>query len=73
MGYVTPIVEAGLSSKEKLLKHSRGRNFNWIVTKFHTYVGLIKIQVLCENYLCGTNRSGNTFLHRKSFGTRLRT
>ena len=49
MCYVTPIVEAGLSSKEKLLKHSRSRNFNWIVTKFHTPVGLIKIKILCEN------------------------
>ena len=49
MGYVTPIVEAGLSSKEKHSKHSRGSNFNWIVTKFHTHVGLIKIKILCEN------------------------
>ena len=73
MGYVTPIVEAGLSPKDKPLKHSRGRNFHWIVTKFHTHVGLIKIQILCENKLCGTNRSGNTFLQRKSFGTRLRS
>ena len=45
MGYVAPIGETGLSSKEKPSKHSRGRNFNWIVIKFHTHVGLIKIQI----------------------------
>ena len=72
MGYVTPIVETGLSSKEKLLKHSRDRNFNCIVTKFHKHVGLIEIQILCENK-CDISRSGNTFLERKSFGTRLRS
>ena len=49
MGYVTLTVEAGLSSKEKPLKHSRGRNFDYIVTKFHTHVGIIKIHILCEN------------------------
>ena len=49
MSYVTSIEEAGLSFKEKPLKHSRGRIFNWIVTKFHIHVGLIKIQILCEN------------------------
>ena len=47
MGYVTSIGEAELYSKEKPLKHSRGRNFIWIVIKFHTHVGLIKIQILC--------------------------
>ena len=73
MGYVTSIVEEGLSSKEKPLKHFRGRNFDGIVTTFHTHVGLIEIQILCKNYRCGTNRSGNTFLQRKSFGTRLRS
>ena len=49
MGYVTPIGEAGLSSKEKPMKHSRGRNSDWIFTKFHTHVGFIKIQNLYEN------------------------
>ena len=43
------IVEAGLSSKEKSLKHSRGRNYDRIGLEFHTHVGLIKIQILCEN------------------------
>ena len=43
---MTPIGEAGLPSKEKLLEHSRGRNFDWIVTKFHIDVVLIKIQIL---------------------------
>ena len=38
---MTPIVEAGLSSKEKPLIHSRVRNFYWTVTKFHTHVGPI--------------------------------
>ena len=46
---MTLIVETGLSSKEKPLKHSRGRNFDWIVLKFHTHIGLIKIQIWCEN------------------------
>ena len=49
MGYVTPIEEAGLSSEDKPLKHSRGRNFNLIVIKFHTHVGIIEIQFFCEN------------------------
>ena len=37
------------SSKEKPLKHSRGGNFDWIVTKFYAHVGLIEIQILCTN------------------------
>ena len=49
MDYVTLIGLAGLSSKEKPLKHCRGRNFDWIVSKFHTHVGLIKLKILCEN------------------------
>ena len=40
MGYVAPIEEAGLSSKEKALKRSRGRNFDPIVTKLGTNVGV---------------------------------
>ena len=54
---MAPIKEAGLSSKEKSLKHSRGRNFEWIFIKLYTHVILIKIQILCENKLCGINRS----------------
>ena len=49
MNYVAPIEGAGLSSKEKALKHSRGRKFNWIVIKFYTHEGLIRIQILYEN------------------------
>ena len=49
MVYMTPIEEAGLSSKEKPLKSSRGRIFDQIIFKFHTHVGLIEIQILCEN------------------------
>ena len=43
MGYVMPVVEAGLS-----LKYYRGRNFDQIVFKFHTHVGVVEIQILCE-------------------------
>ena len=49
MGYVAQIVEAGLFSKEKTIKHSRGRNIHSIFIKLCIQVGLIKIQVLCEN------------------------
>ena len=70
MGYVAPIEGTGLSSKEKTLKPSCDRrNLDWIVTKLYTHVALIEIQILCKNQTCGTNRSGNTFLQRKSFGT----
>ena len=41
ISYVTPIVEAGLSPKEKPLKHSRGRNFALIVSKLGTKVDLV--------------------------------
>ena len=49
MNYVAPIEGAGISSKEKTMNHSGGRNFNWIVIKLYTHVGLIRIQILCEN------------------------
>ena len=42
--YVTPIVEAGLSSKEKAIKYSIGRNIHPIATKLGINVGLIKTQ-----------------------------
>ena len=45
MSYVEPIEEAGISSKEKALKRSRGRNFYSIITKLSTFIGLIKIQI----------------------------
>ena len=41
MSYVAPIGEVGLSSKENPLKHSRGRNFDPIVFKLGTNVGLV--------------------------------
>ena len=40
---------AGLSSKEKSVRHSRGRNFDPIVFKIGTHVGLIKPQIMFEN------------------------
>ena len=49
MDYVAQIVEAGRSSKEKTIKHSRDRNINLIVTKIKTQVGLIRVKVLSEN------------------------
>ena len=51
ISYVIPIEEAELSSKEKPSKHSRGRNFNCIVFKFHTHVGQIKIQYIPKKKL----------------------
>ena len=41
MSNVEPIGAAGLSSKEKTKILSRGRNFDPIVTKLGTQVGLI--------------------------------
>ena len=49
MGYVAQIVEAGLSSKEKAMKYSRGRDIHLIVSKLCIQVGFIKIYILCEN------------------------
>ena len=49
MDYVAQEAEAGLSSKEKTIKPSRGRNIHSIVTKLYVQVSLIKIQVLSEN------------------------
>ena len=48
MGYLALIEEAGLSSKEKSIKHSRGSNIQHIVTKLCIQVGL-RIQILSEN------------------------
>ena len=41
MSHVALIGEAGLSCKEKALKHSRGRNFNPIVSKLGTKEGIL--------------------------------
>ena len=62
MGYVTLTVEAGLSSKAKALKHSRGYNFDWILI-----LNFIQVKV---SYVAQT--SGNTFLQWKSADARLR-
>ena len=43
MGYVAQIVETGLFSKEKPIKHSRGRNIDSIVSKHCIEIGFIKI------------------------------
>ena len=40
MGHVTPIEEAGLSSKEKAIKHSLGRNIHPINIKLGIHIGL---------------------------------
>ena len=45
---MAPIEEAGLSSKEKAIKHSR----DLIFTKLSTNVGLIKTQFEVEDQLC---------------------
>ena len=54
--YVAQIGAAGLSSKEKSGRHTRGRNFDPIVFKIGTHVGLIKPQIKFENELCEANR-----------------
>ena len=61
---MTLIGVTGLSLKAKSEKHSRGRNFNPIVTKISTHVGLIKLQIGFRDELCGANRRGKTFLER---------
>ena len=65
ISYVAQIEVAILSSKEKALVQDRGRNFNFIVTKFGIHVGFIKIQIEFVDVLCETNRSGNSCLQRK--------
>ena len=45
MGYVTPIVEAGLSSKKKHLKHSRVHNFNLVLL---SYKFCVKIRYVAQ-------------------------
>ena len=47
---------AGLFSKEKSGRHSRGRNFHQIVFKIGTHVRLIKSQIKFENELYGAKR-----------------
>ena len=46
---MAPIEEAGLSSKEKAIKHSRGSNIHSIVIKLGINVGHIKIKILSGN------------------------
>ena len=65
--YVVQIGAAGLSSKEKSRRHSRGRNFDPIVFKIGTNVGSIKSQIKFENELCGANRRGRTFLEKQKY------
>ena len=43
MDYVVQIVEAGLSFKEKAIKHSKGRNIHLIISKHCIQVDLFKI------------------------------
>ena len=64
MSYVKPIEKAELSSKEKALKRSRGRNFGMIVTKLGSHVDLIKLQIEFGDELCGANGRGRTYLER---------
>ena len=49
MGYVISTGGTALASKEKALKLSRGRNVDWVITKPYTHLGLVVIQILCEN------------------------
>ena len=67
--YVVQIEEVRLSLKEKALVLDRDRNFDSIVIKLGTHVGLIKIQIYFVDELCGANRSCRTFLRRKIFDT----
>ena len=60
--YVALIGAAQLSSKEK---QYGGRNFEPIIIKLGTNVGLIKTQFEIEGELCGADRKGRTFLQRK--------
>ena len=55
---------AGLSLKEKNVKYSRGHNFDPIITKLGTNVGLIKLHIEFGDEICGANRIGRTFLER---------
>ena len=57
---------AGLSSRENSCRHSRVCNFDPIVIKLVTHVGLIKPQIKFENELCGANRRDGTFPEKKS-------
>ena len=58
MGYVPLIEEVRIFSKRKYTKyfefvrHSIGRNFEPIVTKLGTNVGLIKLQIKFKNEIC---------------------
>ena len=56
-----------LFSKQKALVLDRGRNSDPIVTKFGTRVGIMKIQIMFVDELCGAKKGCRTFLHRKSF------
>ena len=64
IGYVAQIEAAGLSSKEKSVWHSIGRNFDPIDFKLVAHTGLIKSQIKFVNELCGANRRGKTFLEK---------
>ena len=55
ISYAAQIGTAGLSSKEKSVRHSRGRNFDPIAFKIGTHLGLIKPQIKFKNKLCGAN------------------
>ena len=62
ISYVAQIGATGLSSNKKSYRHSRGPNYDLIVTKIGTHVCIIKLQIKFENELCGANRRGRTFL-----------
>ena len=66
IGYVAQIGVAGLSSKEKSCRYSSGRNFDPIVFKIITNIGVIKPQIKFKNELYGANRRGRTFLEKKN-------
>ena len=66
LSYVALIGGPGLSSKEKDLKHSRGRNFDLIIPKLGTNVGFIKVKIELVDELCEAKRSSNTFLQKNT-------
>ena len=66
MGYVAQILKAGLSSKEKAIKHSRGRNINFIVSKLCIQVGSIKICFFVKINYVGQVRAAGLSSKEKS-------
>ena len=69
ISYVVQIEVAIFSYREKSRIHVRGRNFDPIIPKLGTNIGLIKIQIEFIDELCGVNKSANTFHQRKYYNS----